>query len=488
MVDPASICTGGMFLTRKRANNAVRADWVKMPTGQWRTELREMVRLAVPIVLTQLAWVSMMITDTAMIGRLGAEPLAGASLSLMLFFLTWLVCFGVVTATAGLSAQAYGARNPRLIRRVVRQGLWVAIVLSVPALVLLSRAAPIFEMLGQPVETLGHAQAYMSTLMWTLPWSIAFAVLRNFVAALNRPTAALWVMLGGVPLNAALDYGLIFGNFGLPRLELVGAGIATATANAALFVALIAIAVLARPFRRYAVLGRFWRPDWTVFRRIFRIGIPIAGMMLLEGGFFVGAVFIIGQFGTVALAAHMIAIQLPHLSFMVPMGLAQAATVRVGQAAGRRDHDGAYRAGWTAMALIVVFMTVMTAVVLAVPEIFASAFLDPGRADSAAVFALAVSFLFYAAFFQAADGLQAVAAGALRGLNDTATPMVIAVVCYWGIGLAAGLWFAFEADLGPAGLWLGFIFALTTAGLMLLLRFRRLARGRFLPVVEGQRA
>jgi MATE family multidrug resistance protein len=319
--------------------------------------------------------------------------------------------------------------------------------------------------------------------MWSLPPAIAFAVIRNFISALGRPMPALWVMLAGAPLNALLDYALIFGNFGMPRLELVGAGLATTIVNSLMFVALTAIAVRRRPFRRYAILGRFWRPDWRQFREIFRIGLPIAGASLLEAGFFIGAVFVVGQFGTAAIAAHMIAMQVPHVTFMVPMGLAQAATVRVGHAVGRRDVAGAYRAGWMAFALTVAFMSVTTAITLTLPEAIAGIFLDTARDDSAAVLALAVSFLFFAAFFQIADGLQAVASGALRGLNDTMAPMVIAALSYWGVGLAAGIGLAFGAGMGGAGMWLGFIAGLVCAAILLTRRFRRLARFSYLPAL-----
>ena len=176
-----------------------------------------------------------------MIGRLGAEQLAGASLSLMVFFLAYVICFGVVTATASLASQAYGAHQPRRIRRVVRQGWWVTIALTVPMLMALAFTPEILSLMGQPPETLPHADAYISTLMWSLPLATAFTVLRNFVSALGRPRPALWVMLSGLPLNALLDYGLIYGNFGLPRLELVGAGLATTIINIAMFSALLAI-------------------------------------------------------------------------------------------------------------------------------------------------------------------------------------------------------------------------------------------------------
>ena len=451
--------------------------------GAWKGELRAMLRLAAPIVLTQLSWVAMMTTDVAMIGHLGADALAGASLSLMIFFLGYVVCFGVTMATAGLAAQAYGARQPRRVRRVIRQGLWITILLTLPGLVVFGHTGDILRLMGQPAAAVVHAETYMDTLMWALPPAIAFAVLRNFVSALNRPVVALFVMAAGVPLNAVLDYGLIFGEFGMPTLGLTGAGLATSAVNLLMFLTLLTIAVTRKPFARYEILVRFWRPDWYQFRQIFRIGLPIAGMMLLEAGFFIGAVFISGQFGTEVVAAHMIAMQLPHITFMVPMGLAQAATVRVGQAVGRRDPVAAYRAGWTALVVTAGFMTLMMVIVLAIPEAFASLFLDPARADSAGVLALATTFLFYAAFFQLGDGIQAVAGGALRGLNDTAVPMLLAVVSYWGVGLGIGVGFAFAGGMQGAGLWLGFDCGLVCAALLLTYRLNRLARRRYIPAL-----
>jgi len=442
-----------------------------------------MLRLAAPIVLTQLSWVAMMTTDVAMIGHLGADALAGASLSLMIFFLGYVVCFGVTMATAGLAAQAYGARQPRRVRRVIRQGLWITILLTLPGLVVFAHTGDILRLMGEPAAAVVHAETYMDTLMWALPPSIAFAVLRNFVSALNRPVVALFVMAAGVPLNAVLDYGLIFGACGMPTLGLTGAGLATSAVNLLMFLTLLTIAVTRKPFARYEILVRFWRPDWYQFRQIFRIGLPIAGMMLLEAGFFIGAVFISGQFGTEVVAAHMIAMQLPHITFMVPMGLAQAATVRVGQAVGRRDPVAAYRAGWTALVVTAGFMTMMMVIVLAIPEAFASLFLDPARADSAGVLALATTFLFYAAFFQLGDGIQAVAGGALRGLNDTAVPMLLAVVSYWGVGLGIGVGFAFAGGMQGAGLWFGFDCGLVCAALLLTYRLNRLARRRYIPAL-----
>ena len=323
-----------------------------------------------------------------------------------------------------------------------------------PFVAAFSHSGVLLAWTDQPPEALPHAEAYMSTLMWCLPAGIVFTVLRNFVSALGRPMAALWVMLAGVPLNALLDYGLIFGNFGLPRLELVGAGIATTAVNILMVLALAAIIQWRRPFNKYQLFVRFWRPDWRIFRQIFRIGAPIAAISVMEAGFFIGAVFVIGQFGAVAIAAHMIAMQMPHITFMVPMGLSQAATVRV----------------------------------VTVPEPFAGLFLDTARADAAEVLSLAAALLMLAAMFQIVDALQAVAAGALRGLNDTALPMVIAGFSYWGLGAGSAVWLAFAAGFETRGIWIGFVIGLTAAAVLMIWRFRTQQRRRYLPDIIKEEA
>lgn len=290
-------------------------------------------------------------------------------------------------------------------------------------------------------------------------------------------------MLAGVPINAVLAYALIFGAFGLPRLELIGAGLASAFVNLAMFAAMLAIVLGLRPFRRYYVLGHFWRPDWAVFRRIFVLGMPIAGAILMEYGVFAMAALLMGWIGTVSIAAHQIALQIASISFMVPYGIGQAATVRVGHAVGRRDPDGARRAGWTAFALGVTFMAAMSIVLLAAPEFLAGLFIDSATPDGAPVVALAAVLLMVAAAFQMADGAQTIAIQSLRGLNDTTVPMLIAGLGYWGVGFGAGYLLGFTMGLGAVGIWVGLALGLGIVGVLLIIRFARLTQQGYLPDV-----
>ncbi|MBL6945461.1 MAG: MATE family efflux transporter [Rhodospirillales bacterium] len=449
----------------------------------WRAEGRATAALAWPLVMAFLSETGIAIIDVIFIGRLGAGSLAAASLGTAAFFGMLLLGLGVVLATAPLAAQAMGARNPRQVRRVIRQGLWIAILLSVPASLLLMRAEPVLVLLDQPLEASHEAQIYLNYLAWALPSAICFMVLRNFAAVLNRPKLGLWVILAAIPLNAVLDYGLIFGAFGLPRMEIAGAGLASLIAHVFMFGAMLWIVLSVRPLSRYQILTRFWRPDWAVFGQIFKVGLPISGILVMEFSMFVGALIMIGWIGTNALAAHQIALMLASFTFKVPLGISQAATVRVGHAAGRGDVPGVARAGWTAMAVGVAFMVAASIVMWIWPEALVSIFLDADDPANTPVVALAASLILVAAVFQVCDGAQTIGAGVLRGLSDTVVPMTFAAFGYWALGLSAGYLLGFKAELGAIGVWIGMAVGLIAVAVFHAARFRYLVRKGHLPGV-----
>jgi multidrug resistance protein, MATE family len=292
------------------------------------------------------------------------------------------------------------------------------------------------------------------------------------------------IMLIGVSFNAIAAYGLIFGRLGLPALGLQGAGIAAALTNCFLFVGLLGYILIDRQFRRFQILGRLSRPDWVRFREIFRIGLPIGVTLVMEVGLFATAGFLIGLIGTAELAAHQIALQCASVSFMVPLGLAQAATVRVGLAAGAGDPAGIQRAGNAALVMGGVFMLAMALVMWTAPEAIAGLFIHASDPVNAPVVRAAVTFLAIAALFQIFDGGQVIGAGALRGLKDTRWPMAIAGLAYWivGIGLATGL--GFGAGWGGLGIWIGLAAALAVAAFLMVARFVLLQR-RFATEAEA---
>jgi MATE family multidrug resistance protein len=286
----------------------------------------------------------------------------------------------------------------------------------------------------------------------------------------------LAIGVGGVAVNAFAAWCLIFGHLGLPRLGLVGAGIATTLADTLMFAVLVIVLHADRRFRRYHLLGRFWRADWSRFVELWRLGMPIGATLVFEVAVFNASTFLMGLIGEASIAAHSIALQIASLSFMVPLGLSQAATVRVGRAYGAHDVDGIRRAGWAALAMGTTFMAMAALVMIRLPRTLISAFLDLDVPANAPVVDLAVSFLALAALFQLADGAQAVTAGMLRGLHDTRMPMVYAALGYWGIGLVVGVVLAFGAELHGVGIWIGLAAGLTTVAVLLLTRWLRRER------------
>ena len=308
-------------------------------------ELTETLKLAVPIALTQLGQIAMMTTDLALVGRLGDEAVAAAALASSVFFITFTFGMGLVSAVAPLAAQAFGARNPRMVRRSLRVGLWAALLISLPLMALPLYGEQILLTLGQAPATARLAQEYLLGLAWGIAPALWFLAIRGFMGAVNRPEPGLWITLVAIPANAVLVYLLIHGEWGLPRLELFGAGLATTMINFGMFLAALWFAHGRRPFRKYHVLGRIWRIDWLLMRQLIVIGAPISISFLLEYGLFAAAALLMGLISTTALAAHQIALQVTAILFMVPFGIGIAATVRVGHAVGRNDAAGGQAGG-----------------------------------------------------------------------------------------------------------------------------------------------
>ena len=295
-------------------------------------ELTETLKLAVPLALTQLGQIAMMTTDLAFIGRLGDGAVAAAALAHTIFFVSFTVGMGLVSAVSPLAAQAYGARNPHRVRRSLRVGLWAAFLISLPVMALPFWGEQILLALGQSPAAAALAQQYLFGLVWSILPGLWFMAIRGFMSAINRPEPILWITLAAIPANALLVYLLLYGEWGLPRLELFGAGLATSMVNFAMFLAGLWFAARRRPFRKYHVLGHIWRIDWPLMRQLVILGAPISISFLLEYGLFGAAGLLMGLISTTALAAHQIALQIAAILFMVPFGIGMAATVRVGHA------------------------------------------------------------------------------------------------------------------------------------------------------------
>lgn len=457
------------------------ASGARAPVNPWIAEARATLSLAWPMVLTNLAQNAMTTTDVMMMGRLGPDALAAGTLGYNLYFAPLIFGLGLLLATSPMMATALGRKlhAVRDVRRTVRQGLWLAIAVSLPIWLLLWQSESILLWMGQDPELARIAGSYVRTLQWAALPFFGYIILRSFISALERPGWALAIMFIMVAFNVLANWALMFGNLGFPALGVPGSGIATTISSTLMFLGLALVVSVERNFRRYQLFGRFWRPDWPRFFELIRLGLPIAGSMTFEVTIFNAAALLMGLISAPALAAHAIAIQIASISFMVPLGLSQTATVRVGRAFGAQNLDGITRAGWTAFVMCIAFMALMALLMVTIPELLIGAFLDLNLPENAEVIGLAITFLAFAGLFQIFDGAQAVAAGMLRGLHDTKVPMVYSLFGYWGLGMTSSVVLAFTLGMGGPGIWIGLVSGLAIVSVLLYVRWLR--RDRLIP-------
>ncbi|PEQ14197.1 MATE family efflux transporter [Novosphingobium sp. PC22D] len=448
------------------------------PERPWRGEFAATLRLSWPLALANLLQMLTYAIDVIFIARLGPEQLAASSLSVAYFGLVTWGLIGLTGAAAPLMAAELGARAPalRAVRRVMRMALWLAVLSGAAGMGLCLLAGQLMRATGQDPAIAAMAREYMSLLLLSTIPMVAASVLRTFVSALGRPVVATVITAGGIGVNALGNYALIFGNFGVPALGLRGAAIATLLTSLAILAAYFAAIALDPRMRRYRILGNWWRIDADRLAQLARVGTPIALTVVAEGGIFGAAAFMMGRFGATQLAAHTVALQLAALAFQVPFGVSQAATIRVGYFFGARDRAGVARAGWVALAIGTGFMATTALAMLLVPEMLLSLYIDPSDPANAVLVAFALRYLAVAAGFQLFDGVQSVAAGVLRGLQDTRVPMVIAIFAYWVPGCGTAMVLGFATGLHGLGVWIGLAFGLVAAALLLVSRWHRRER------------
>jgi MATE family multidrug resistance protein len=442
----------------------------------WGVEMRALLKLALPLIATQVAQMAIMTTDVVMLGRIGKTEIAAAALGNTVFFFAWLVGCGPASAVSPMIAQILGARpgDRADVRRVVRMGLWVAVLLWLPLAFVLVTTEQILLLLGQSSVLASAAGLFMRPLALGLLFSVGYQVLRNYMTALGRPNSSLVVMAITVAFNALADYALIFGHFGLPRLGLLGSGIASTLSYAFSFFAMLLVALWSPGIRHYYILHHFARPHMDKFRELFRLGMPIGMTMMFEAMLFNTATLIMGTFGIATVAAHQIALNVASLTFMVPLGIGLAATVRVGLAAGALDRNGVKLAGKCAMAAALGFMTMSSILIATFPDTLAKLYFAD-TPDNADAIALTVVFLRVAAAFQIFDAVQVVASLSLRGLKDARAPMWLAGFSYWLAGFPVCIALGYGFALGGLGIWIGLAFALFVAAVTLTWRLAWIA-------------
>ncbi len=449
----------------------------------FRTEMGATLRLAGPLALANMLQMAVYAIDVIFVARLGQEVLAASSLSMAVFGLLMWSFFGLTSAVAPLVAAELGrARHAvREVRRSVRMALWLTGLCGIFGMILCSFGESFLLATGQEPRVAARADAFLDILKWSIVPLLACHVLRIFVSALGRPGFATAITALAILVNALGNYTFVFGHFGAPALGLEGSALSTILTSLVTLAA-YALAIRSdRKLRRYHIFGCWWRAEWRRFRDLLRIGVPIALTVLAEGGLFGSAAFLMGLLGEAELAGHTIALQVAAFAFQVPMGISQAATIRVGYHFGAGDRAGIARAGQAALLTCIGFMAIPATAMMACPRFILSAYVDVSDPANAAIIGFAVQYLVIAAAFQLFDGTQTVASGVLRGLQDTRMPMVIAIGSYWLAGFATAVVLGFRTPLEGQGIWIGLAVGLVVVSALLLWRWHRRERLGLVP-------
>jgi MATE family multidrug resistance protein len=434
---------------------------------------RTMLTLGLPLIGGHIAQMAIAVTDTVMLGWYGIEALAAVTLASTYFFLLFLMGSGFAWAVMPLVASFDAEGDETSLRRVTRMGLWLSTGFGILVLPVMIWAAPVLRMLGQTEQVARDGALYLGVAGWGMIPALLVMVMKSYLAALGRTQIVLWITLGAALVNGLANYALIFGNWGAPELGVRGAAIASVATQVFSLAGVILYALRVLP--EHQIFVRLWRPDWHMLARVFRMGLPIGITSLSEVGLFSASAVMMGWLGTVPLAAHGIAVQLAGLAFMVHLGLSNVATIRAGNALGRRDAAHMARGARTAFALSLGMSVLTSTVFLLFPEALISAFVQSGEPARDQIMAIGVGLLAVAALFQLVDGVQVIALGLLRGVQDTSVPMVLAAVSYWVVGLPTAYLLGFVLDLGGVGVWFGLVVGLGAAALSLAWRFWRVS-------------
>ncbi|MFB2875437.1 MATE family efflux transporter [Floridanema aerugineum] len=435
------------------------------------SEIRASLHLGIPLAAAQLAQSLTTFVDTVMMGLLGSQTIAAGGLGAVTFTILLLVSSAIVSAVSPLVAEAYGANKNNMVECVVRQGLWLAIILGIPISLIVFHGKSLLLLFGQDGNTVALTEEYLRSIAWGFLPAIIFAVLRNFVSAVSQPRPIMVIVICGTCLNIAANYVLMFGKLGLPALGLAGIGWGSTLTFWSMLIAIIIYIKTQTTLKKYEVFRNFHQFNSKILGNLLHIGLPIGMLTAVETGLFTVTTFLMGMLGTITLAAHQIALQTAATTFTIALGISFATTVRVGQEVGQKNAKNARLAGYVGISLGGIFMAFMGILFWLMPERIVSLYLDINNPANTAVVNQAKALLRVAAFFQIADGIQVTAVGALRGLKDTRIPMLIGIFAYWCIGLTSGYLLGIKLGFGSVGLWWGLALGLAVASIILTWRF-----------------
>ncbi|WP_290712302.1 MATE family efflux transporter [Flavihumibacter sp. CACIAM 22H1] len=440
--------------------------------GMFRQEAKQTIQLAFPIVVGELAQMALHIIDSAMVGAISYKQLAAASLVINALGIPFVIGIGMTISVSQMVSLAHGRRDSQLVSHYLFNGFVLCSITAILISSLLIGGRGLLQHMGQDPEVVTYALPFMKLMGLSIIPMLLFMTLKQFTDGLEYTKTAMILSLAGMPINIMLNWLLIYGNWGFPRLELLGAGWATLITRSILFLTLAIIVLRHKTFRRYmAVSRKQWKLKAATLRELLYIGIPSSLQVGMEAGAFAVSGIIIGTMGAVAQASHQIALSTASFTFMVSMGLAQAGSIRVSNAYGRRN--------WTKIAVIGK-STLVTALVYgficAISFVLFRQQIPVFFNKNAEVVSLAASLLLFAGFFQISDSTQAIGAGLLRGIKDVKVPTLLIGIAYWVIGIPLGYLFGFHFEMGAKGMWIGLIAGLSFASLFLVFRFLKMSR------------
>lgn len=447
-------------------------------------ESREFLNLAIPLATAQIAQFAVGFIDTIMMGHLSTETLAAGGLASTTFHMSLTILSGFVMSVGVLAAEAYGAGKKEQIEQMARQGLWLALLLTVPMSLFCWKSTPVLTLLQQPHEVIELAQQYFRWISAGVFPALGFAMLRGYLSAFSIAKVVTVIVGIGTLCNVALNYILGFGKLGFPRMELAGLGLGSSLSLWLMFGLFLGYILRHPQLSRYRFWQKWYRLNVTVLLQLLAVGLPITVTMALEIGMFSAVGYMAGSLGTEVLAAHQVAFQTMALIFMVPLGMSFAVTARVGLWLGKGDLASARRAGYVAIftAALFLFFGAIALFLFRYPVI--GLFIDLQQPANAPVIALAMQLLLVSVFAQMVDGIQRVAMSALYGLQDTRVPMIMSAIAYWGIGLTSGYALCFWAEWGAVGLWIGQYTGIAVGGIIFVWRFHQLTRQK--TILGGQ--
>ncbi len=437
-------------------------------------EVKAFLALALPLVGVQLSQAAIGFVDTLMMGRIGLETLAAGGLAALTFSVFLYTASGVLMGVSPIVATAAGAGDKHQIERVVGQGCLLVIGLAIPISFCIANFDTLMRQLGQAETTVVLGNTYLDIMVWGFFPALGFSLLRSVISAMSHTRIVMAIAIGGTILNTIGGYILGFGKFGFPQLGIAGLALASVITLWTMFLALIVYILTHTELKTYRFFRNIYRVDRQILTSLIHVGVPIGIATALEIGLFTIVTYLMGILGTEVLAAHQVVLQTIAITFMVPLAMSYAATIRVGQEIGQNNPVGATRAGYVGAAIGLGFMLLMAAILLLFPHQIIGIFLDLNDPRNANVIPLATGIMTIAAISQVLDGPQKIIMGALYGLQDTRIPMILSFFAFWGVGLTIGYWLGFHTSLGGSGLWLGQSIGIAISAVMFFWRFHHL--------------